>query len=604
MSSVKKGSVLDEFHPFLVVPLVIERIDLPEKLPQAAKIQKFSFQNDAWLMVRGDAGAHDDVTRKEFVDRALRKGTTAGYTVALSLATAISKFELCKLWREDDKEKPIAPITYGEEELVTEAWTFVQATLNWKSWQALYTLIRRSACFTSVPHPLNLYASQILPQLTPSSLQIVYSLLNAELKLPSTIAEENRILCLKQAIQDQCPPVPVVFLPYNPFDRTTATIPLRHSCLPTVGWDWNPESHALRILALYALDEAEERRFSLVDGTTLEERQAAHKEKMSKACDCVRCCCERNPETLPTGSNEKTNVIRLGHLYFQEERFDDALRCYRHAVELDSSLADIWHAIGAVLLTQNKFREAQRHWRDAANKHPSLIEHEGVSLQLAKQDAYGYLSEKEYTVPVARQLPKYSSRFNGLCYDTDEPALSEIDCKQVIEWAESNKNWTTSRHYAVPTNDVPVHSIPQLLSWFNQWMDSVVRPLFSKQFDVTPANIFVHDAFVVRYEAARTNNFLPVHVDESTHSFVLVLNGDFEGGGTYFCDHYTTLAPKTPGCLVSFRGDSLRHGGNVVTKGTRYIMAVFLYHDPPPSRKRPLVPSDDSASSFTFGFAL
>jgi tetratricopeptide (TPR) repeat protein len=299
-------------------------------------------------------------------------------------------------------------------------------------------------------------------------------------------------------------------------------------------------------------------------------------------------------------------VIRLGHLYFQEERFDDALRCYRHAVELDSSLADIWHAIGAVFLTQNKFREAQRHWRDAADKHPSLVEHEGISLQLTKQVAYGYLSEKGPTVPADSQLPKYSSRFNGLCYVTDEPTLSEIDCKQVIEWAESNKDWTTSRHYAVPTNDVPVHSIPQLLSWFNQWMDSTVRPLFSKQFDVAPANIFVHDAFVVRYEAARTNNFLPVHVDESTHSFVLVLNGDFDGGGTYFCDHYTTLSPKTPGCLVSFRGASLRHGGNVVTKGTRYIMAVFLYHDPPPSRKRPLVQSavDDKASSFTFGFAL
>jgi len=65
-----------------------------------------------------------------------------------------------------------------------------------------------------------------------------------------------------------------------------------------------------------------------------------------------------------------------------------------------------------------------------------------------------------------------------------------------------------------------------------------------------------------------------MHYDESMHSLVLTLNNDFEGGGTYFIDHDAVLNPKQAGSLVSFRGDRLKHGGEVVTKGIRYIMAV------------------------------
>lgn len=66
--------------------------------------------------------------------------------------------------------------------------------------------------------------------------------------------------------------------------------------------------------------------------------------------------------------------------------------------------------------------------------------------------------------------------------------------------------------------------------------------------------------------------------DESTHSFVLALNDDYEQGGTYFMDHNATI--RTPlGCALSFCGDQLQHGGQAVTSGTRYILAVFLYYD-------------------------
>ena len=49
--------------------------------------------------------------------------------------------------------------------------------------------------------------------------------------------------------------------------------------------------------------------------------------------------------------------------------------------------------------------------------------------------------------------------------------VSSEACARAIELAEahasSNGGWTTARHFAVPTTDLPVHSSPDLLKWFN-----------------------------------------------------------------------------------------------------------------------------------------
>jgi predicted 2-oxoglutarate/Fe(II)-dependent dioxygenase YbiX len=66
--------------------------------------------------------------------------------------------------------------------------------------------------------------------------------------------------------------------------------------------------------------------------------------------------------------------------------------------------------------------------------------------------------------------------------------------------------------------------------------------------------------------------------DESTHSFVLALNDDYEGGGTYFYDRKATIRPEA-GSVLAFRGDQMLHGGEPVTQGKRYILAAFLYQE-------------------------
>lgn len=59
---------------------------------------------------------------------------------------------------------------------------------------------------------------------------------------------------------------------------------------------------------------------------------------------------------------------------------------------------------------------------------------------------------------------------------------------------------------------------------------------------------------------------------------MLSLNDDYDGGGTYFFDSRRTIHLRT-GELLSFRGDSIQHGGEAVTCGVRYVVAAFLYLD-------------------------
>ena len=505
MSKRAKGSVLKTLNPYLIVELAPYPVELPQGLPKAEGIHDGDEKCDEWRTACKVSNCD------EFVSRALLKGTRVAYAVVTTLAVVLTK-------KTATFENTNPQANFHEpDELVTEAWPLVQSILDWSSWWTLYCHVRQSMVLTCDPHPLEQYATHVLPKLDSSELKSVYNLLLPVLKLRPSMNPENMLLSLVQAIQDSSAQMPLVILPYAPFNHG-----MQHSCLPNAAWDWKSETRELHAVALYDLDKDEDLSFSLIEGVTLQERQRSFHEIFERPCVCIRCQCDRT-NTLP---EKVRDAVRLGHLHFQQNRLDHALCCYRHAVQLDLHLDDIWHAIGAVLLTQNKFRLAQRHWRDACQKHAFLKKNAGIALQLVKQDAYGYLNDDSMSEMIAEnvRIPKYTPYFGGLCFVTDEPALSPELCSQVIEWAESVEKWTTSRHYAVPTNDIPVHTIPHLLAWFNQWMDDTVRPLLGKQFGDAPNHFYCHDAFVVRYEATTETNFLPIHVDESTHSFVLNLN--------------------------------------------------------------------------------
>ena len=85
--------------------------------------------------------------------------------------------------------------------------------------------------------------------------------------------------------------------------------------------------------------------------------------------------------------------------------------------------------------------------------------------------------------------------------------------------SSSSNGWTTTRHYAVPTTDLPIHIIPPFLHWFNSVMQNRVAPLLRKQFLNGFGRVSVHDAFIVKYEHNQSNSFPSSSSTSSFSSF-------------------------------------------------------------------------------------
>jgi hypothetical protein len=342
---------------------------------------------------------------------------------------------------------------------------------------------------------------------------------------------------------------------------------------------------------------------------TLEDRVRKFRNALYPACTCDRCQYEISPSCLPRLCTEK--ILLLAHFYMAMNDLDQASRLYEEVRRRDAAHPDAWHALGAIELSKGCFLAGQRIWQAAQRKARRSPHHAGLELQWTKLERYGYLAASTGE-QIPRRLPESTEIYSNTFVTK---VLEPETCDRLYEWACAGK-WTQKRHYAVPTVDVPVHEIAPLLDWFKNFMADTVRPLLALQFKKSK-NFFVHDAFVVRYTSGAQSNHLPIHTDESTHSLVIALNDAFRGGGTYFHDS-DKVVDLWQGEMLSFRGDSLLHGGESLRDGTRLIMADFLYHDDdrnkkmtPTAHKRPSrtpgdieSPRKQARSTFAFDFQL
>lgn len=151
--------------------------------------------------------------------------------------------------------------------------------------------------------------------------------------------------------------------------------------------------------------------------------------------------------------------------------------------------------------------------------------------------------------------------------------------------AAERGGWSTDRHAAVPTTDLPVHAVPGLPALFNAWLGRSVAPLLAAAFprELPETGLLrVHDAFVVRYDAEGGQRALPPHTDESEMSVTVALNplADYDGGGTHF-ERGRHTARVEQGHIAAFLGGELWHSASPVSRGRRYIIAAFLYRHRP-----------------------
>ncbi|KAK1740571.1 2OG-Fe(II) oxygenase family protein [Skeletonema marinoi] len=406
---------------------------------------------------------------------------------------------------------------------------------------------------------------------------------------------------------------------------------MQHSCCPVAMLDVQDPSSPLDSLSWMSLHDVEEGNLTFystlgyLEGDT--RSRAVELKKLFGSdftCSCTRCRYENDNTGNKSGTLpfSQLQLKSLADLAMQHGRFADAIGLYELILESHPCDGNVLHARAAAVLgtasnsfgdkghCNGHFLRAQRLWKEAGSK---CSDHPEIALHVDKQRMYGTVDSLDDEIDDSSSSSniQYSTHLNGKCFVTSKatPLLSEDECQLIIKTAEEHCNsstgWTTTRHYAVPTTDIPIHEITKLHDLFTKKLwSSKIRPLLRQQLKLNGnRQILIHDAFVVRYDSSK-QRYLPPHLDESSHSFIIALNSEFKGGGTYIHELERVLSP-TVGGMVSFEGGSLLHSGDPVVSGIRYCIVAFCYIDNvgEQTAKTAEVEKDNNTNApFSFGF--
>lgn len=161
-----------------------------------------------------------------------------------------------------------------------------------------------------------------------------------------------------------------------------------------------------------------------------------------------------------------------------------------------------------------------------------------------------------------------------------ENVFSRYECIDMISEAESYANafgWNKGRHvdYDIrPTKDLMITTIyknkqEELNSIYLRFYDTIFTTI-SNKYNMHITRLRISDLFITKYNASTPERLLGPHQDKSIWSFVITLNDNFTGGGTYFFDTRTLWKPPVGGALV-FNGYQM-HGGK--TRVGKYIVYI------------------------------
>ena len=177
------------------------------------------------------------------------------------------------------------------------------------------------------------------------------------------------------------------------------------------------------------------------------------------------------------------------------------------------------------------------------------------------------------------------------------PLVSAKECEFIINECEARARavggWTTKRHAAYPTTDVPVQKLPGTMRWLTErLLPDIAYPFLAAAYHYAlpheldgghrQCGLQVVDAFIVKYNATAGQRELLPHRDGAVFSFNIALNGldEYEGGGTVFRLLPEKAAIRSPKGHILSHSSSLVHAGAPVVSGVRYLLVCFVSVDP------------------------
>ena len=154
--------------------------------------------------------------------------------------------------------------------------------------------------------------------------------------------------------------------------------------------------------------------------------------------------------------------------------------------------------------------------------------------------------------------------------------LSYNYCKDIIKISEDYANiygWKKKRHDNYPTVDNEITKDWVIYNDILQIINNNIFDNISKLYNIDKKKLGINEIFVVKYEIGGQTE-LDFHEDGSEFSFVISLNNDFSGGGTYFKYNEKTINLNIGDCLI-FSGQNT-HKANAINSGIRYILTGFI----------------------------
>ena len=149
-------------------------------------------------------------------------------------------------------------------------------------------------------------------------------------------------------------------------------------------------------------------------------------------------------------------------------------------------------------------------------------------------------------------------------------------CDNIIKYSEkyaSIHKWKTDRHEYYPTVD---NQITPDWIMYDIILKEIKNNIFvniSKLYDVDVNKLDIIEIFIVKYSIGGQTK-LEYHKDGSEFSFVISLNNEFSGGGTFFKDNQQLIALNIGDCVI-FSGQNI-HKAMQINSGTRYILTGFI----------------------------
>jgi len=113
--------------------------------------------------------------------------------------------------------------------------------------------------------------------------------------------------------------------------------------------------------------------------------------------------------TLKSDPKNMTAIVQLANVYFDAERFTDAISWYEKAIVLDPKNADVSTDLGVSYYYTNRTEEALKRFEESLKinpKHTKTLLNKGIVLAFGKEDLKGAAAEWQKVVDLAPGTPE------------------------------------------------------------------------------------------------------------------------------------------------------------------------------------------------------